>query len=74
MPQGVETNPHTIDNKFNSYFTGVAQKLVSKIKTTTHLCQHLNPKVQNSIFLSLTTKEELQNYTNFLSSKKSNDM
>ena len=32
MLQGVETNPRTIDNKFNSYFTTIPQNIVSKIK------------------------------------------
>ena len=32
MLQGVETNPSTIDNKFNSYFTTIPQNIVSKIK------------------------------------------
>ena len=30
----IENKPHVIGNKFNNYFTTIAQNLVSKIKTT----------------------------------------
>ena len=29
----IEKHPHVIGNKFNNYFTTIAQNLVSKIKT-----------------------------------------
>ena len=55
---GIENKPHVIGNKFNDYFTTAAQNLVSKIKTAPDFQQFLDPQVQESIFLSPTTKEE----------------
>ena len=55
-PQEIETNLHTMDNKFNSHFTTIAQNLVYKIKTMTNFCRYIDPQVQNSIFFSPTTR------------------
>ena len=75
MSHGVETNRHTISNKFKIYyFTTIAQNLVSKIKTTTKFCQYLDPQVQNSLILSPTTKEEIEKQIISLSSKNLSDI
>ena len=62
----IENNPYVLDKKFNNYFTTIAQNLVSKLKTTPDFQQFLDPQVQESIFFSLTTKEEVANHINFL--------
>ena len=62
----IENNPNVTGNKFNNYFTTIAQNLVSKIETTPDFQQFLDPQVQESIFFSLTTKEEVANHINFL--------
>ena len=71
---GIENKPHVIGNKFNNYFTTIAQNLVSKIKTAPDFQQFLDPQVQESIFLSPTTKEEVAKHINSLNSKKSSDI
>ena len=70
----IENNPHVIGNKFNNYFTTIAQNLVSKIKTAPDFQQLLDPLVQESIFLSPTPKEEVAKHINSLNSKKSSDI
>ena len=72
--RGIENNPHVTGNKFNNYFTTRTQSLVSKIKTTPGFQQFLDPQVQESIFLSPTTKEEVAKHINSLNSKKSSDI
>ena len=71
---GIENKPHVIGNKFNNYFTTIAQNLVSKIKSAPDFQQFLDPQVQESIFLSPTTKEEVAKHINSLNSKKSSDI
>ena len=71
---GIENNPHVLGNKFNNYFTTIAENLVSKIKTAPDFQQFLDPQVQESIFLSPTTKEEVAKHINSLNSKKSSDI
>ena len=71
---GIENNPHAIGNKFNNYFTTIAQNLVSKIKTVPDFHQFLNPQVQESLFLSLTIKKEVSKHINSLNSKKSSNI
>ena len=41
--QGLETDPHAIGNKVNSYFTTIELILVSKIKTIINFSQCLDP-------------------------------
>ena len=72
--RGIENKPHVIGNKFNNYFTTIAQNLVSKIKTAPDSQQFLDPQVQESIFLSPTTKEEVAKHINSLNSKKASDI
>ena len=72
--RGIENKPHVIGNKFNNYFTTIAQNLVSKIKTAPDFQHFLDPQVQESIFLSPTTKEEVAKHINSLNSKKSSDI
>ena len=74
MPQGIENNLHTMDNKFNGHFTTITQNLGYKIKTVTNFCQYIDPQVQNSTFFSPTTKEEIEKHIHSLSSKKSSDI
>ena len=62
----IENNPYVSDTKFSNCFTTIAQNLVSKLKTTPDFQQFLDPQVQESIFFSLTTKEEVANHINFL--------
>ena len=52
----------------------LAQNLVSKIKTASDFQQFLDRRVQESIFLSPTTKEEVPKHINSLNSKKLNDI
>ena len=70
----IENNPHVIDNKFNNYFTTIAQNLVSKIETVPDFQQFLDPQVQESIFLSPTTTEDVAKHINSLNGKKSSDI
>ena len=70
----IENNPYVLDKKFNNYFTTIAQNLVSKLKTTPDFQQFLDPQVQESIFLSPTTNEEVAKHMNSLNSKKSSDI
>ena len=70
----IENNPNVTGNKLNNYFTTIAQNLVSKIETTPDFQQFLDPQVQESIFLSPTTKEEVAKHINSLNSKKSSDI
>ena len=75
MSHGVETNLHTISNKFKIYyFTTIAQNLLSKIKTTTEFYQYLDPQVQNSLILIPITKEEIENQIISLNSKNLSDI
>ena len=55
----IENKPNVIGNKFNNYFTTIAQNLVSKIKIAPDFQQFLDPQAQESIFLSPRTKEEV---------------
>ena len=71
---GIENNPHVLGNKFNNYFTTIAENRVSKIKTAPDFQQFLDPQVQESIFLSPTTNEEVAKHMNSLNSKKSSDI
>ena len=71
---GIKNNPHVIGNKFSNYFTTIAQNLVSKTKTAPDFQQFLYRQVQESIFLSPTTKEEVAKHIDSLNSKKSSDI
>ena len=57
---GIENNK-AIGNKFNNYFTTIAQNLISNIKTIPNFQQFLDPQVQESIFLSQKLRRKLQN-------------
>ena len=70
----IENKPHVIGNKFNNYFTTIAQNLVSKIKSAPEFQRFLDPQEQESIFLSPTTKQENAKHINSLNSKKSSDI
>ena len=67
-------NSHVLGNKFNNYFRTIAQNLASKFKTTPDFQQFLDPQVQESIFFSPTTKEEVAKPINSLNSKKPSDI
>ena len=67
-------NSHVLGNKFNNYFRTIAQNLASKFKTTPDFQQFLDPQVQESIFFSPTTKEEVAKLINSLNSKKPSDI
>ena len=68
--KGVESNPYKIANKFNDFYTTIATKLVTKIKTNKSFDKFLDPKQQNTMFLSPVTIEELGLCIKELDSKK----
>ena len=72
--KGVESNPYKIANKFNNFYTTIATKLVTKTKTNKSFDEFLDPKQQNTMFLSPVTIEELEFCIKELDSKKASDI
>ena len=72
--KGVESNPYKIANKFNDFYTTISTKLVTKIKTNKSFDKFLDPKQQNTMFLSPVTIEELELCIKELDSKKASDI
>ena len=52
--KGIISYPFAIGNKFNEFYTSVASKLVSKIKTKSSHHKFLDPEQPDSIFLEPT--------------------
>ena len=71
--KGIVSDPFITGNKFNGFFTSVASKLVSKIKTKSHE-KFLDPKQPDSMFLQPTNKLETEKLINSLDSNKSSDI
>ena len=72
--KGVDSNPYKIANKFNDFYTTIATTLVTKIKTNKLFDKFLDPKQQNTMFLSPVTIEELEVCIKELDSKKASDI
>ena len=60
-------------NKFNEFYTSVASKLVSKIKTKSYH-KFVDPKQPDSMFLQPTNKSEIEKIIKSLDSNKSSDI
>ena len=71
---GIISDPFAIGNKFNIFYTSVATKLVSKIKTKSSHHKFLDPKQSDSVFLKPTNKSEIEKIINSLDSNKSSDI
>ena len=69
----VQSDPCRIANCFNDYFTSVAKNLVSKIKTKHIFWQFLDQPLENSMFLTPTSAQEVNKCIKSLDSKKSRD-
>ena len=65
-----ESDPHRITNCFNDYFTSVAKKVVSKIKTRHNFRQFLDQPIENSMLLTPTSAQEVEKCIKSLDSKK----
>ena len=72
--KGVKSNPYKIANKFNDFYTTIATKLVTKIKTNKSFDRFLDPTQQNTMFLSPVPIEELELCIKELDSKKASDI
>ena len=72
--KGIESNPYKIANKFNDFYTTIATKLVTKIKTNKSFGEFLDPKQQNSMFISPVTIDEIELCIKELDSKKASDI
>ena len=72
--KGVESNPYKIANKFNDFYTTIATKLVTKIKTNKSFDEFLDPKQRNTMFLSPVTIEELELFIKVSDSKKASNI
>ena len=58
--KGIESNPYKIANEFNDFYTTIATKLVTKIKTNKSFGEFLDPKQQNSMFISPVTIDKIE--------------
>ena len=72
--KGIIIDPFAIGNKFNQFYTSVASKLVSKLKTKSSHHKFLDPKQPDSMFLQPTNKSEIEKVIKSLDSKKSSDI
>lgn len=72
--KGIESNPYKIANEFNDFYTTIATKLVTKIKTNKSFGEFLDPKQQNSMFISPVTIDEIELCIKELDSKKASDI
>ena len=69
-----ETDPLKIGNKFNEYFSTIAQKLVDQIKTQKKFEEFLDKPNEESFFLIRTDKNEIEKITAALDSNKASDI
>ncbi|XP_057290244.1 uncharacterized protein LOC130612931 [Hydractinia symbiolongicarpus] len=70
--KSITTDPLTVANTFNNFFSSVATNLRKKIPhTPKNFNQFLKNSVPNSMFLSPTTPEEILKYLSTINSKKS---
>ena len=72
--KGIISDPFATRNKFNGFYTPVASKLVSKIKTKSSHYKFLDPKQPDSLFLKPTNKLEIEKVIKSLDSNKSSDI
>ena len=72
--KGIISDPFAIGNKFNEFYTSVASKLVSKIRTKSTYHKFLDPKQQDLMFLQPTNKSEIEKIIKSLDSNKSSDI
>ena len=68
----VNSDPKSVANEFNSYFSTVAGKLQKSIKTRDHdFRDYLPPETESSILIHSSTKEEvIEIINNYLINKK----
>ena len=70
----VISNKNTVANHFNSFFTSIAEELVSKLgKTSKKFTDYLNKPQNNSLFLNPVAEYEVSDQINKLNEKKSAD-
>ena len=62
------TNPYDIANTFNNYFLSIAETTKNNIK---YLHEHLKNECDSTMFLQLTSKEEIASIISSLNSKGS---
>ena len=67
--KGIISDPFAIGNKFNEFYTSVASKLVSKIRTKSTYHKFLD-----LLFLQPTNKSEIEKIIKSLDSDKSSDI
>ena len=71
--KGIISDPFAIGNKFNEFYTSVASKLISKIKTKSYH-KFLDPKQPDSMFLQPKNRSEIEKIIKSLDSNKSSDI
>ena len=69
-----ETDPLKIGNKFNEYFSTIAQKLVDQIKTQKKFEEFLDKPNEKSFFMIRTDKNEIERIIAALDSNKASDI
>ena len=70
----VISNKNTVANHFNSFFTSIAEELVSKLgKTSKKFTDYLNKPQNTSLFLNPVAEYEVSDQINKLNEKKSAD-
>ena len=72
--KGIISDPFAIRKKFNEFYTSVASKLVSKIKTKSSHHKFLDAKLPESMFLQPTNKSEIEKIINSFDSNNSSDI
>ena len=66
-----ETAPFLISNRFNTFFSIIAQKIEGKVvKTNKHFSDFLTEPLQSSFFLTPTLPDEIQEIIKSLNNKK----
>ena len=72
--KGIISDPFAIGNKFNEFYSSVASKLVSKIRTKSSHHKFLDVKLQESMFLQPTNNSEIEKIINSFDRNKSSDI
>ena len=74
MTCNTKTDPLKIGNKFNEYFSTIAQKLVDQIKTQKKFEEFLDKPNEKSFFMIRTDKNEIEKIIAALDSNKAIDI
>ena len=72
--KGIISDLFAIGNNFNEFYTSVASKFVSKLKTKSSHHKFLDAKLPESMFLQPTNKSEIEKIINSFDSNKSSDI